>query len=112
MAHVSQLKNLQRLKLEKVPVSDEEYRQLRDLKSLRHLEIRGPIGDEGFRHVATLNGLETLTLVGADVTGEGLSLLTGMRNLRIFRYSRLHRLRDVELEALMDKRRDVQFEQQ
>jgi hypothetical protein len=64
------------------PITDEELRHLSALKELRHLRLdRTRITDAGLVHLVRLEGLESLDLAHTQVTDEGLKTLARMPSL-------------------------------
>jgi hypothetical protein len=64
------------------PIADDELRHLSELKELRHLRLdRTRITDAGLVHLVRLEGLESLDLAHTQVTDEGLKTLARMPSL-------------------------------
>jgi hypothetical protein len=62
--------------------TDADLAHLRELKTLKHLFISGPVTDVGLAHLAALPALETLTVASEKVTDAGLGHLAGLVSLR------------------------------
>jgi Leucine-rich repeat (LRR) protein len=83
LANIAQLSRLEELYLQGSKVTGAGLPALRNLKRLRILRLDVlPIRDEELKHVAHLENLEYLDLSQTQVTGDGLKYLAGLRRLR------------------------------
>lgn len=83
LAHLSQLKNLEKLELFYTSISGNHLKHLTDLPKLKHLyapQVR--MDDDGMRQIAQIDSLEELRLDNTRVTNKGLAMINKMPNLR------------------------------
>jgi len=113
LVHLEPLRQLQKLYLSRVGLTDADLASLRGLtnlivlsmpdnrltgqglayvKGLRNLEVlnlsRNPITDDALVHLSTLANLNTLSLEGTQVTGAGLAYLRPLAKLRVLNLNR------------------------
>lgn len=86
VARIASINRLQHLDLRDTSVGNDGLAVLTGLKNLRTLRLSGKNGsdtsdDVGMKHIARLTNLRVLALDHLWVTGEGLSLLTPLKNL-------------------------------
>jgi hypothetical protein len=80
---VGTLRELERLDLNRSPVTDSGLIHLRGLTRLRRLVLVGPkVSDAGLDHLAGLTGLESLILTDAPITDTGLVRLKELIKLK------------------------------
>ena len=82
MPLIADLRGIEILNLYTCQVSDDDLRCLKELRTLRVLNLPGSITDDGLAHVANLTRLEALDLNSTKVTDEGLAHLQRLRELR------------------------------
>ena len=82
LAHIKELKNLERLDLSGVNITDAGLANLADLNKLQFLELfRTPISDAGLQHLKGLTELRELNMASTLVTGTGAEHLKGLPKL-------------------------------
>ncbi len=82
LAHLKELKGLQRLYLTELQLTDESLRSLAGLTELDVLSLRKtPIADEGLAHLNDLKRLRVLNLANTLVTNRGLESLQSLTEL-------------------------------
>jgi len=84
LVHVGTVTQLLTLTLEGHFTND-GLKSLGGLKSLRQLSLDGNFDDAGLAHLASLTSLQSLELKTDQLTGEGLSSLATLPNLRMLR---------------------------
>lgn len=83
MPQIAELRGIEILSLFECQVSDDDLRSLKELRTLRVLDLPEAIADDGLAHVANLTQLEALDLSGTKITDEGLVHLQRLRKLRV-----------------------------
>lgn len=82
LGHLKELSQLETLRLQDVPATDDGLAHLEGLP-LKVLSLRrADITDRGLMHLGRLGQLESLDLAHTRVTGEGLAHLAGLSQLR------------------------------
>ncbi len=83
LSHLSQMKNLQTLRLSGTNLTGKGFSYLSELKDLRYLGLKDcQLNDAGLAHIAKLKGLEEVDMSGNRVTDSGLTHLLGGPNLK------------------------------
>jgi hypothetical protein len=100
LSHLTNLKNLQSLHIQGLPITDAGLEPLSGLSGLHTLflnrtNVRGP----GLGRLESLRELGALSLDGTEVTAEGLEYLSGLRMLGVLSLNGV-RLSDETLETL------------
>jgi hypothetical protein len=83
LRHLSEMKNLHSLTIDKTKITGKGFSYLRGLKDLRYLWLKdSSVKDAGLAHIAKLRGLEVVDISGNMVTDAGLNHLLSMPNLK------------------------------
>ncbi len=93
--------SLQRIELEKAPVTVAGLKKLRSLKNLKYLQLfRSDVSDEGLAIIAEMNGLEQLRCGQTRVGDDGVKHLVKLKSLKAIDLSDCNRVSDLGLETL------------
>jgi len=83
LRHLSEMKNLHSLTIDKTNITGKGFSYLTGLKDLRYLWLKdSSVNDAGLAHIARLKGLEVVDISGNMVTDAGLNHLLSMPNLK------------------------------
>jgi sulfatase modifying factor 1 len=83
LRHLSEMKNLEILRLSGTNITGKGFSYLTGLKDLRFLGLKDcQLNDAGLAHIAKLKGLEEIDISGNMVTDSGLAHLLGASNLK------------------------------
>jgi internalin A len=96
LSHIRELRQLERLVLYGVNMTDDSLSALEGLTELRELSIAGGVTDAGLKHLAPLTKLRHLDFQEATIAGDGLNHLQRMATLEELNLSRA----DVQGDAL------------
>jgi Leucine-rich repeat (LRR) protein len=82
LEHLSSLKDLEMLHLDKTNIRGTGFKYLQSLPRLRNIYLEGtPITDDAMRELGKIQSLEALTLNGTEISDAGIMHLTGLYRL-------------------------------